>query len=143
MRHRLLLSLWLGRLAPVALGAGAAALIFACQPATKFTVQHSLGAQLGPCADRKDSVRAARGAPYRAIVGDEEDVSDGTQLFEHEWGYRLRAAGADSTAVRDDSVEVVRFRWGHGVRGCEVTAYRAKRHTSRLGLPWESPDGAE
>jgi hypothetical protein len=116
-----------------------AALLGACQSASKFAVQHSLGAELGPCAGRKDSVRAARGEPYDFIVGDEEDVSEQTQVFTHEWGYRLAA----DSAWRDDSVHVVRFRWGHEVRGCETSEYRAKRLTSRLGPPWESLDDTE
>jgi hypothetical protein len=119
-----------------------ATLLLACQSASKFAVQHSLGAELGPCAGRKDSVRALRGEPYDFIVGDEEDLSERTQLFTHEWGYRLAAAD-DGGAWRDDSVHVVRFRWGHEVRGCETGEYRARRLTSRLGPPWESRDDTE
>jgi len=116
-----------------------ASLLAACQPASKFAVQHTVGAALGPCAGRKDSVRAARGEPYDFIVGDEEDVSEQTQVFTHEWGYRLGTDGA----WRDDSVHVVRFHWGHEVRGCETSEYRARRLTSRFGPPWESRDDGE
>ncbi|HXE57702.1 MAG TPA: hypothetical protein VNK43_06870 [Gemmatimonadales bacterium] len=120
------------------LGPGSVLVVVAlgCGPAVNFATQHTVGAELGPCGAALDSVRAERGQPYRTIVGDEEDVPERTQRFEHEWGYLLVGSPPDTAAWRTDSLTVVRFRWGDGVDGCEVSERRARRLGGTLGPPW-------
>lgn len=101
-----------------------------CQSAAKYADQHTFGPMLGPCAASMDSVEQARGAPWKKVVGDEEDVQTGQQLFEHEWGYHLDPPSADS-------VQVVRFRWESDKPGCLVDTRRARRTQGVLLLPWE------
>ena len=101
-----------------------------CQSAAKYADQHTFGPMLGPCANAMDSVEAARGAPWKKVVGDEEDVQTGQQLFEHEWGYQLDPPSPDS-------VQVVRFRWESDKPGCLVDTRRARRTQGVLVLPWE------
>ncbi len=106
----------------------------ACHPAAKYADQHTFGPMLGPCAKSMDSVETARGAPWKKVVGDEEDVQTGQQLFEHEWGYPLEPPSADS-------VQVVRFRWESDRQGCRVDERRAGRTKGGLLLPWtEGPE---
>jgi threonine synthase len=107
-----------------------ACLMAACQSAAKYADQHTFGPMLGPCAESMDSVEKARGEPWKKVVGDEEDVQTGRQLFEHEWGYRLEPPSADS-------VQVVRFRWESDKPGCLVDTRRARLTKGGLLLPWE------
>src|SRR5262245_13706172 len=88
-----------------------------CNMASTYAMQHTIGAELAACGKPMDSLRAERGDPWKKVVGDEEDLSDSTQVFQHEFGYLI--VGADSVP-RADSVDVVIFRWGHGVHRCEV-----------------------
>ena len=99
----------------------------------QYAFDHTLGVKTGPCPALMDSVKAARGKPYRRFLSDEEDVQDHTQIFWHEWGYRLPL---DSGRTRKDSVTVVGFLWGQGVRGCQVIERRDKI-AGRYG-PWEN-----
>ena len=100
-----------------------------------FGVQHSIGAKLGPCEARKDSVKRVRGPAFWSVIGDEEDVSTGEQLFQHEWGYTLPLPSRPDSA-RADSLLVVRFRWGDGVSGCDVSERLVRRETGRRRPPW-------
>ena len=111
------------------------AILAGCNTASTYAMQHTIGAELAVCGGPMDSLRAERGDPWKKVVGDEEDVSEGTQTFQHELGYLI--AGLDSVP-RTDSVDVVIFRWGHGVRGCEVTERRLKRLSIPLGPPWDT-----
>jgi hypothetical protein len=111
-----------------------ALLLFACQTAGNYAIDHSVGYRLGACARPMDSVRAERGEPGQKIVGDEEDTDTKELRSEHEWGYFL----GQPDAVRTDSLEVVRFRWSNEARWCDVDERRARRLTGRLGPPWET-----
>jgi hypothetical protein len=99
----------------------------------QYGFQHTVGARVGPCQPVKDSVRKALGAPYRRYFSDEENTDTGEQVFWHEWGYRIRTSAGEPAA---DSVNVVGFRWGHRVAGCEVLERRA-RVPGPGGIPWE------
>lgn len=105
-------------------------LLFACRTTTRFADQHTFGPMLGPCAGRMDSVQRVLGKPERKVVGDEEDVHSGHQLFEHEWGYPLDPHS-------QDSIDVVRFRWEEDAQGCRVDSRRARRLKGALLPPWE------
>lgn len=113
-----------------------------CFEIGKYALQHTLGARLGPCQPKKDSVQAALGKPYRRLVADDEDVSAETQIFWHEWAYRIPrdSAGAaitsDPPAAIPDSVKVIGFRWGDGVWGCQVRERRV-RMLDHPSDPWE------
>ena len=98
-----------------------------------YGIQHTIGVAAGPCPRAMDSVSAARGAPFRRYRSDAEDRSADTQVFWHEWGYRLPVS-ADGR--KPDSVAVVGFRWGSGVAGCEVHERHARAPGAR-GLPWD------
>lgn len=104
----------------------------ACFEIGKYAVQHSLGARLTSCQASKDSVQAVRGKPYRRYFSDDENVSEGTQLFWHEWAYRIPR---DTVSV-SDSVVVVGFRWGSGLDRCDVQERRV-RSLSHPSVPWE------
>lgn len=101
--------------------------------AGQYAVDHSIGVKAGPCPPFMDSVKTTRGAPYRTYRSDVEDVANKTQVFWHEWGYRIPA---DSGGTRKDSVTVVGFLWGEGVHGCDVIERREKV-PGRYG-PWEN-----
>jgi hypothetical protein len=113
-----------------------------CFEIVKFGVQHSIGARLGPCQSSKDSVQSVLGKPYRRMFSDAELTSPNTQIFFHEWGYLLpkessaTPSRSDSAAALPDSVRVIGFRWGYGVRGCDVRDRRAKK-MNHPSLPWE------
>ena len=112
-------------------GAGITLMVLgACHTTAKFADQHTFGPMLGPCAGAMDSVEQVRGAPFDKVVGDEEDLDTGHQLFEHEWGYPLDPPSADS-------VQVVRFRWETDKKGCRVDTRHARRTSGGLLLPWE------
>lgn len=122
------------RLVLVSLTAGVLlAAVSGCFEIGKYVVQHSLGARLSSCQASKDSVQAVRGKPYWRYFSDTEDVSEGTQLFRHEWAYRIQR---DSAGVIPDSVVVVGFRWGDGLDRCDVQERRAKA-LSHPSVPWE------
>lgn len=109
-------------------------MVLGCRTAVKFADEHTFGPMLGPCRRAMDSVERTRGQPERKVVGDEEDVRTGHQLFEHEWGYLLDPGSRDS-------VEVVRFRWEEDTPGCRVDVRRARRLEGVLLPPWEeAPD---
>lgn len=76
-------------------------------PVATFAFQHTVGAKYGPCGAARDSVRLVRGKPYSTVAGDEEDLSTGARL-------------------REDSIQVVRFRWGTGLSGCHVDERTAR-----------------
>jgi hypothetical protein len=81
---------------------------------TNSALAQTVGASWGPCGVPRDSVQARDGAPDKRQYGEEEDLSDKTMVYTQEWGYR----------VPPDSVRVIAFRWGDGVRRCEVTERR-------------------
>lgn len=114
-----------------------------CFEIGKFAAQHTLGARFGPCQSAKDSAEAALGKPYRRYFSDDEDVSEGVQVFWHEWVYAIprdsitAVAAPDSAVAVPDSVRVVGFLWGHGVNGCSVRERRVLKGT-HPSVPWQN-----
>lgn len=81
---------------------------------TNSALAQTVGASWGPCGGPRDSVQARHGAPDRREYAEDEDLSDKTMVYTQAWGYR----------VPPDSARVIAFRWGDGVRRCEVTERR-------------------
>lgn len=111
--------------------------VIGCQTVGNYAIDHTIGAEIGPCGGAQDSVRRELGAPDHKTVGDEEDVTEKTKAFEHEWAYLLAYDSAGTTAVRTDSLDVVQFRWHSEATYCDVNERRVKRIKSPFGMAWE------